>query len=277
MATFGYTTIGASTSTIGANTIGGNMAVLSENGLVSSITVRVSSGWGVGENAKCGIFDSSGNYLNHETQAVSGPQSDASWVTFNFASPVSLSAGTYGLGFFASATIVLAADLGSSGHIFDNAGQTYPTWPASVTHTSTNIKSIYATYSTEATYTADINAGSLNLSGINILAICSRLMNLSAGSFTLTGINVATTYARALIASVGQFVLTGIDAILRYSNPFTNEQKHSTSFTNITKNATSMTNQSKNATSFTNIEKEDGTIFINQSKNATTFTNQQKS
>lgn len=148
--TFGYTSIGATSSATSASTIAGTLATLSEPALVSKLTAHLvvtGDTWGAGENARGGIFDAAGNYLSYETNEVAGAQAPNAWYDFTFASPPTLAADDYLLCMWSSASITWAADSGFPGNnVSDNAGQTYPTWPASVTPSSTFAKSFYATY-----------------------------------------------------------------------------------------------------------------------------------
>ena len=144
--TFGYEETGATTSASSAGTITGTLAALSEIGTVASFSAYVKSGWGTGGKATCGLFDSDGKYLSKKSVEVSGPKSNNDWVLFSISSPFELSIDSYLLTMWSNIGITWGADTGSSGNVYDSSGQTYPTWPASITHTSSYIKSIYATY-----------------------------------------------------------------------------------------------------------------------------------
>ena len=142
--TFGYTTSGATTSTMSSTAIIGTLATLSETGTLTSMTFGYNALWSSGENYKGGIFDSGGNYLDYETGEDTAEPAGNTQV--DFISQPQLTAADYLLCFWTSGSFNIKADTGSSGNVIDSAGQTYPTWPASVTHSSTFIKTIYATY-----------------------------------------------------------------------------------------------------------------------------------
>jgi RHS repeat-associated protein len=147
--TFGYTTVGASSSSSSSSSIVGTRATLSEEGEITSISAYLSSSWGSGENVKGGLFSASGStgtYLSEETEQIAGPKTSGAWYTFNFNDPAVLNSGDYFISMWSSASVTWRADSGFSGQCFDTSGQTYPTWPTSITCTSTYIKSTYATY-----------------------------------------------------------------------------------------------------------------------------------
>ena len=145
--TFGYTSIGANSTTI-SNGIGGNVATLSENGDISSFSIYVKT-WSAGVSVKGGLYDSSDLYTSNQTEIITSGSINQ-WTTFNFASPVSRSAADHGLIAMGSATsLLLATDSGqpANSHYF-NSTDVWPTFPAdiSASQTSSTIKSIYATY-----------------------------------------------------------------------------------------------------------------------------------
>lgn len=144
--TFGYTTAGASTSG-GIDVIVATTASLSENGDVTKISVNFTSGtWTAGEEVQVAIYDSSLNYVADSDEVTTG---GADFQDFPISA--SLNAGTYSLAEWQDDAITIRADSGQPANSHTTmTGQTYtpsnPSWPASITKTSTFIKSIYATY-----------------------------------------------------------------------------------------------------------------------------------
>lgn len=172
--TFGNTSVGSSEDVwTAAGIIVGTKATLSEEGDISKITAYSKVNvmmfvWGAGEKAKCGLFDVSGNYLSEETEELTGAKSDG-WHDFNFSSAVNLSAADYLLCVWSDAQGTPTSwatdfDIGG-GHVDDNSGQNYPTWPASVSYNSSAIVSIYATY------TASGGGGGADIAKVNNIAI----------------------------------------------------------------------------------------------------------
>lgn len=98
MATFGNTNAEASTRSI-RNNLYGDQFNLPENGDVTSITAYVRLASTAGDTSAlvtCAIYDSSGNFIdNTEEKLITN--TSFSWVTFNFSSPASLTAGDYQL------------------------------------------------------------------------------------------------------------------------------------------------------------------------------------
>lgn len=92
--TFGYTTRGGSSENINRNQAGGGKFTLSEGGTVSNIKIYCWGEW----NGKGTIWDSSGNLVATTTGQSISP-GGASWKTWTFSSPPTLSAGTYYLGY----------------------------------------------------------------------------------------------------------------------------------------------------------------------------------
>lgn len=166
--TFGYTTVGSSNGWMYDYAIRGTKATLSEEGDISKFTAYCASGWGVGEKAKCGLFDASGNYLSEETEELTGAKSEG-WHDFNFSSAVNLSAADYLLCIWTSSEMYFKMDFDSAEHVLDTSGQTYPTWPANVVHSFSFILSIYATYTA--------SGGDTSIGGYNpyytLLGACS--------------------------------------------------------------------------------------------------------
>ena len=178
MATFGYNTVGATISNISVGVIAGTLSVLPVEGVISSLSLYIVSHWTSGDKVKGGIYDSSGNYLNYETEEISTGLSLNSWNVFNFVSPPTLAAGSYYLVFWSDRlggvnTMTIGADTGSSNQLFDTSGQTYPTWVNGLAHTSTSIKSIYATYTATSnikSYNTNVKA---NIKSINTNVIAN--------------------------------------------------------------------------------------------------------
>lgn len=145
--TFGYTSIGSTTLSPSANNVGGSPGNLPSTGTVTKTSIYVKlSDWGSGENVKCSVYDSGGNYITNETDVVAGPQSGSQWVDFNYSSQPTLSTGNYFVVWYVSASVTFAGDTGGSGFANQTTGNSYPTWPSTIGITSTLKRSIYATY-----------------------------------------------------------------------------------------------------------------------------------
>lgn len=85
-------------------------------------------------------------------------------------------------------------------------------YEASPSPTVASLFSIYATYTAGPTYTLTADAGSFTLSGTAASLTASRLLTADAGSFTLTGQDASLLASRTLTADPGSFTLTGQDA-----------------------------------------------------------------
>lgn len=147
--TFGYTTVGASTSGK-RHDIRGSEGAPSANGTVDSISTYVASGWTSGEAQRFGIFDSSGNFIDETAESTAG---GSGWITLNFSSPPSVTSGTtYLIGFYQDNTITYSYD-STSGLTSpsEDQGSGYPTWPDPVGTSTAFQFSVYATYSTAGT------------------------------------------------------------------------------------------------------------------------------
>lgn len=167
--TFGYTTVGSEVGSItDMTTIIGSKFTLSEEGDISKITAYhedyhedYHTSWEAGETVKCGLFDASGNYLGEETEELTGAKS-MGWHDFAFSSAVNLSAADYLLcvwsddGSYGGVGWVFDWDFSNFDHVADYSGQTYPTWPAAVSHDEPFLHSIYATYTAGGGGGADI-------------------------------------------------------------------------------------------------------------------------
>ena len=165
--TFGYTSVGAEKyAYTKGDTIVGTKSTLSEEGDISKLTahsVEDFATWDAGEKAKCGMFNSSGNYLSEETEELTGAKSPG-WHDFNFSSAVNLSAADYLLCAWSEDYIEWACDFDiGAGHAKDSSGQTYPAWPASIDHSDYTIISIYATYTA--------GGGGADIAKVNNIAI----------------------------------------------------------------------------------------------------------
>lgn len=140
--TFGYTSIGASTSIVN-NGILGTEASLLEDGGISSFSFY-SKDWSEGISVKGGLYNSSDEYTSNETEVITSGTANV-WTTANFASSVAGSAGTYGLAIMGSGSVFHVASDTAGTHYFDST-DTYPNWRTPLAQESTLKKSIYATY-----------------------------------------------------------------------------------------------------------------------------------
>ena len=161
MAIFGYDDAGLSSQDTGlANNSICCYAVLSEAALVSKLSVWVREG----DVAACAIVgfiaaasgDEVGSVTGGTTQEASIARNQAAgYVDLTYASPVSLSAGNYWLGYMGSSTATsLRNYYGSSGSRYIHyRGGTYPTIPGTIDfHFAANsVLRIYATYTVPST------------------------------------------------------------------------------------------------------------------------------
>ena len=145
--TFGYTTIGAGSATFTSIAIGGTKGTLTEQGIISKLTTYFKAIQS-GAAYRGALYSVAGVYEGNETEEKITPSINV-WTDFNFSSPPTKSAADYYLAFWNNNSSIssMANDTGSSAQLFDNSlGATYPNWPTVDGLTSTNIKSIYATY-----------------------------------------------------------------------------------------------------------------------------------
>jgi hypothetical protein len=162
MATFGNTNIGGSSTTAALNLMAGGIFTLSDNSAsVSKLTIRVSGG--TGGNIKGVIYNYDGSApssLVAVTSAVSIAASQpAGWVDFSFASPPSLNAGSYFLGFVANNGGTRFYYAATGGNRFNNLSSNYTSPPdpfGTVTTHDSLLWSIYATYTVTPTSTAPV-------------------------------------------------------------------------------------------------------------------------
>lgn len=156
MATFGYTSIGASGSTIAgvANAqLGVSDATLPSGGSISKLTAHFTiAGAGAAKKIKGAIWDNSRNLIA-ETSEVT--PSGTGWVDLPFSSVFYLAAGIYRIGIIgesgdSSWTGTIARDVDVAvNRLFQTTGLTFPTIPNPVNDWSTTGKfSLYATYTT---------------------------------------------------------------------------------------------------------------------------------
>lgn len=143
--TFGYTSVGALNS-FKLDDVRGAEGTPSSDGTVDSITVYINSSWTSGEEQKCAIYDSSGNFIAETEELTTGGDG---WITFNFASPPSVTSGSkYLIGVYQDDNIQYKYD-NTSGLTSPNYSgvDTYPTWPDPVGTSTAFQFSIYANYS----------------------------------------------------------------------------------------------------------------------------------
>jgi len=149
-ATFGYTSVGASSYSFTSSIITGTAANLSENGTISKISVYFKSVSSTTSNFTCAIYNSDGTYTGYATEEINGADITVDgWNDFEFASPPSLNAGDYKLVIWQDKAYGanIAGSSGSSGNVYDNSlGASYPNWPTIDGLSSSSIKSMYATY-----------------------------------------------------------------------------------------------------------------------------------
>ena len=142
---FGNQVVGTSTSNIG-NYISGGVYTAPQDGVIDNMTMSMLSGWGVGENLKCAIYDQNRDFLASTEERSDG---GIGWQTFVFASPVAVSAGQdYSLVCWGDSSMTMQSEPGSSGNYFQSTS--YGSWPAALgVGGSSYEKSIYATYGDE--------------------------------------------------------------------------------------------------------------------------------
>lgn len=149
MATFGKTTIGATTSEFTRGYAGGCKFTLGEDGTIFEIKAHI---FIYGGNIKAGIYDDQNgrpNNLMGASDAVYVRSTVYDWVTFTFSQPISLSAGTYWLCLLAETQdIYYSYDAGDVNQTAYHANA-YPDflnpWGTSIIYINRAI-SIYATY-----------------------------------------------------------------------------------------------------------------------------------
>lgn len=149
MATFGYTTLDASTTRNIEDLIPGGLFTLPENGSVTKLSVGVNIGGTI--TTKAAIYDSSGNFLVASEERVLTIAEDETFQDFNLSSPYSLLAGNYYLCFWGNAATGTNGLRGatSGGTTFREILTYTGTFPSTVnTALDTNLNkfSIYATY-----------------------------------------------------------------------------------------------------------------------------------
>ena len=139
--TIGSTTIGGTTSA--TNSLRGVVAVAPENGSVTTIDMYFSSGWTAGEAYKATLYEGpslANTQLSETTARTSG---GSGWQTFTYSSAQTITSGnTYGVVGFRGAAVTLVFDVGAANSGINNNPGTYPTWPATVSYTSTSIISV---------------------------------------------------------------------------------------------------------------------------------------
>lgn len=142
MPIIGYNSIGG-ISAFGINRIRGSYKTATEDGDVTSISFYTSD-WTAGNKIKCALYESSNNKLG-ETEELTTGQVGGGWVTFNFASPISITNGTaYSIVVFIETDGKYYYDGGVGNNGVIGTG-TYPTFPASLSLSTTEY-SVYATY-----------------------------------------------------------------------------------------------------------------------------------
>lgn len=181
--TFGYTTAGSSNASWGY--YGPYMfgASLTEAGSLTSITANARpSSSGSATGYVYGIYNGDKTFNEH-TNEGSGTSTSYSWLTLNFASAVSLSAGSYYLSGRCNSTSTspgIKYDTGFSGteYYYDDTSYSATNWPSPFVadYTATNRKlSIYGTYTAAATPPT-----------INILSYSATRISDESGKTTCT-------------------------------------------------------------------------------------------
>ncbi len=148
--TFGYTTIGATNNFNAANKIRGFKYALSENGIISSVSIYFTY-LDPGANTKVAIYNDSSSYPNtRQGESLAGQlPNTTNWWTWTYVSQPSLNIGDYWLSWaVSSSNNKYHYDTVGSGY---NATQAYSsampaTFPAGATAENNRKVSIYATY-----------------------------------------------------------------------------------------------------------------------------------
>jgi len=163
MAEFGKTTVGGSVESKVANWTFACRFQLTEDGEVTSISLYTRAD--TVANIKCGIYadvDGKPSTLLGETQVVVVDRTEG-WRTFNFPTPLRLTAGYYHLAFISDAKIYYWFDAGVANQMSIDVSSVYPTFNdpfVTEVQYATEI-SIYGTYTPVAppvTYTLTITA-----------------------------------------------------------------------------------------------------------------------
>ncbi len=148
---FGNQNIGSTFSSL--QPIGGGIYTAPQDGYIENITADYID-WTSGKRVKCAIYDENRNLIS-STQERSDGGND--WQTFNFASPVSVSAGTdYSLVCWADSVMAIVSESGAPvTNYFQSTA--YGTWPSFLGPPSSSWeKSIYASYGSVTSYDYEI-------------------------------------------------------------------------------------------------------------------------
>ena len=184
------------------------------------------------KNMKAAIYDSSGNLVAETDQSLIPASSSAAWRTFNFASPPTLTASTNYNVVVWSQSGSGSADLrysSSSGGNGRSKGQTYGSWPSSVSFsTNSNRYSIYLNYLTTFRAKAAIyssNGGSLIAStDEKTLTTVDNWVTFTFSS--LPTLTASSSYVLALTGSdtsnVNMYYNTGTAEYFRASQAYPN-------------------------------------------------------
>lgn len=201
--TFGKTDVGATINHFPNASLSACRFTLSQNGNVSKLTVyfKGTNSNHVGGDARCVIYDVSGgepNALVAQSDVVNVPDGVDGWIDFPLPSPISLTAADYYLGIISAFVLEGAMTVAGVNRLSSASGLTPPN-PFGTSSSSSNQKSIYATYTTGAVTTSA--AGSAAGVGTATGRAPYRSVGAASGTGTATGVGSSTVNVN--IAHVG--------------------------------------------------------------------------
>ena len=210
-ATFGYTTSGASFSTI-VDTIRGSAAIMPENGTAISMTIRI-AGTGSTMEIKTKLYDDSNNSVtNGETTEVTNAPGSVNNLTLTFpVSPTLTANTTYKLAAWSnsgvSGTKTLAFD--ATGNADFQQGLTYGTWPEPLVPVTQNTRhTIWVTYTVPSRTINAANYTYCRTITSNNNGYTNGIATTTAGLFPLIATSTISTLAATSSGGNVQLVAT---------------------------------------------------------------------
>jgi len=224
--TFGYTTAGASSTSISNNQLLGSIFdSSSDTKTATSLTVSCDEVTGFHSYFK-GVLVLHSN-LNIVTNGVGGAveaPTTKGWKTSTFSTPPNVTPST---SYLLSAvlfldtgdTVLFFYDAGATNQSHSDTSNSYstPTNPTDAVH-GNNKYSIYCTYAAVTHYTLAIASGNLSLSETAVALKYGHPLAIASGSLSLTGQAIALRAARRLSIASGAITLTGQEVFLRLLN-----------------------------------------------------------
>lgn len=222
--TFGYSSVGATNSSVNANGIYFSKYTTAEAGTLSKITAHIKHDMGTGQRWQTALYSISGTTATWICNSATGYSTTTfAWVDFP-------QTGDFGIGDYLLAenassettpTRMMAYDSIASSAAFKS--QTFGTWAASYTSVSFGVSrrySIYATYATGGTngsvtsvvstspasmpipvVTGEIGAVDVSLTSVSTNADASAIISVISGTASVTGV-VGSTSAISIIPTI---------------------------------------------------------------------------